>query len=92
MELLMAGKTLIIGNNQLTFKEIDTFFSSDQKIVLTDEVKEKIQISRSIIEEILQSDRTIYGVNTGFGKFSEMEFNIYQSNHLHQSEPVYIII
>jgi histidine ammonia-lyase len=71
----MAGKTLVITNNDLTFEDIKTFISSYQKLSLTDEVKKKIQNSRSIVEEILQSDRAIYGVNTGFGKFSEIRIS-----------------
>ena len=68
----MAGNTFTITQKDLTFKDINTFLSSNQKISLADEVKEKIQISRSVVEEILKSDRPIYGVNTGFGKFSEI--------------------
>lgn len=71
----MAGKTLVISNKVLTFEEIKIFISSHQKISLADDVKEKIQNSRSIVEEILQSDRAIYGVNTGFGKFSEIRIS-----------------
>ncbi len=71
----MAGKTLLITKNDLTFKEIETFISSDQKVTLADDVKEKIRISRAIVEDILQSDQAVYGVNTGFGKFSEIRIS-----------------
>jgi len=71
----MAVNTLLISNNDLTFEEIKVFISSIQKISLDDEVKRNIQNSRSIVEEILKSDRAIYGVNTGFGKFSEIRIS-----------------
>jgi histidine ammonia-lyase len=75
MEPKMASKTLLITNDDLTFKQIEVFRSSGQKIRLADDVKEKIQISRTVVEDILQSDQSVYGVNTGFGKFSEVRIS-----------------
>ena len=72
----------MITNKNLTFIEITAFISSTQKISLSDDVKEKIKTSRSIVEEILQSEKTIYGVNTGFGKFSEIRINNEQVEEL----------
>ncbi len=40
------------------------------KLILTDEVKEKVLKGRKIIENILSSDRAVYGVNTGFGSLA----------------------
>ena len=72
----------MITNKNLTFIEITAFISSTQKISLSDDVKEKIKTSRSIVEEILQSEKMIYGVNTGFGKFSEIRINNEQVEEL----------
>ena len=36
-------------------------------------VGDAIRASRKVIEEILESDRVVYGVNTGFGKLSEVK-------------------
>jgi histidine ammonia-lyase len=71
----MAIKTLLISNDNLTLELIQTFISSDQKIKLKEDVKKKVQLSRNVVEEILDSDQTIYGVNTGFGKFSEVRIS-----------------
>jgi histidine ammonia-lyase len=71
----MAEKYLPITNENLTCEQIETFISSNQKIKLNDDVKKKIQHARQVIEEILKSDQSVYGVNTGFGKFSEVRIN-----------------
>ena len=71
----MAVKTLIISNENLTFDQIRTYISTDQKIKLNGDIKKLVQLSRNVIEEILQSDQTVYGVNTGFGKFSEVKIS-----------------
>jgi histidine ammonia-lyase len=71
----MVGNALLITNDNLTFDQIETFLSSDQKLKLDAEVKDKIQRARKVVENILQSDQTVYGVNTGFGKFSEVRIS-----------------
>jgi histidine ammonia-lyase len=75
MELRMAGKTLFISSNDLTYKDIETFYSSCQKVSLSDDVKKKIKYTRQVVEDILKSDQSVYGVNTGFGKFSEIRID-----------------
>ncbi len=35
--------------------------------ILTDSIKEKVQNSREIVEEIAHSNKVVYGINTGFG-------------------------
>jgi histidine ammonia-lyase len=75
MEIRMVGRTLLITKDNLTFEQIETFISSDQKIKLDDDVKNKIQQAREVVEEILKSDQSVYGVNTGFGKFSDIRID-----------------
>jgi len=40
-----------------------------------DEVKKKVKHARRVVEDILKSDQSVYGVNTGFGKFSEIRIS-----------------
>ena len=39
---------------------------------LAESARERMQSSRKIVEQIIAEDRTVYGVNTGFGKLSEV--------------------
>ena len=42
---------------------------SDARIALSDDAKQRVQAARDVIDEIIQSKRIVYGINTGFGKF-----------------------
>lgn len=54
-------------------------------VELKEEAKEKINLSRKKVEEIIKNPQAVYGINTGFGKFcnvkiSENEGKILQKN------------
>jgi len=49
---------------------INDIIFSDQKIDLTDKAKERINKSRNTVEKLIEKGEVIYGLNTGFGKFS----------------------
>lgn len=54
---------------------IDTLFQIIEQhlhITLSESAVTKIQQSRAVVENIIQEKKTIYGVNTGFGKFSDI--------------------
>ncbi|MDZ7671493.1 MAG: histidine ammonia-lyase [Halanaerobiales bacterium] len=59
-----------INGENLSIKNIDEIIFSDQKIALTEKAKEKILKSRKTVEKLIEKGEVIYGLNTGFGKFS----------------------
>ncbi len=65
------AKILTISNKPLSMKQISKYLDNPDKITLDKDAKIKIENSRKVIDEILKSNRTVYGINTGFGKFSE---------------------
>lgn len=65
------AKILTISNKPLTLKQISKYLDHPEKITLDKDAKIKIEDSRKVIDEILKSNRAVYGINTGFGKFSE---------------------
>lgn len=71
---LTVGVALKIARNQI-------------KGVLSDSAKEKVQKSSQIVEQIVEKNETVYGINTGFGslcttKISKSQAKILQSNIL----------
>jgi len=62
---------LVDGEN-LTLDQLFKILENHDRIGLTEPAIIKIQRSRAVIEKIIQEKQTIYGVNTGFGKFSEI--------------------
>lgn len=57
-----------ISSNQLSFSELKKVLSEDTQLSLSATVKEKIQQSRSYLDQkIANSSEPVYGINTGFG-------------------------
>lgn len=66
----------IITDASVSIENIDQIISNNLKISLDKNVIERVKKSRSVIEDILQSDdKAIYGVTTGFGKFADVRIS-----------------
>lgn len=61
-----------INGNQLTLEQIVKVARRGYKVELTMEAEEGVIKSRNIIDEIVDNNRVVYGVTTGFGKFSDV--------------------
>lgn len=73
------------GIDEFTIQDIIAILEDPKKAQLTDAAKEKILKSQQNVREIVESDRTVYGINTGFGplcdvKISEEETALLQHN------------
>jgi len=62
---------LQIDGSHLTIKNIIAVARSGENVGLTPEARRRIARSHSWVQEILLSNRPMYGVNTGFGIFSD---------------------
>src|SRR3990172_8939240 len=67
------SEAITIDGTSLTLQQLELVAREDAHVVLASEALERIRASRKVIEEILESDRVVYGVNTGFGKLSEVK-------------------
>ncbi len=63
---------LVITEKDLTLDDIRFFLEAQPLVELNAVVIEQINTSRKIIEDVVRSDKTVYGVNTGFGKFADV--------------------
>src|SRR5690625_5052373 len=61
-----------LTGNSLTIEKMKRICLDMEKITLSKASLQKVQKSRDAVEKILQENRTIYGINTGFGKFSDV--------------------
>ena len=52
--------------------DIEAVALAGRKVEIAEEAKTRIAASRAAIEQILAEGRTVYGVNTGFGKLSDV--------------------
>ncbi len=65
-------KEIILTGNDLSLEDLVLVARSGAKVSLSDEARENILHSRKIIEDIVESEKVVYGVNTGFGEFSKV--------------------
>ena len=77
-----AMKPLIIDEKDLSLSDIAYFLEYNPPVEIDHSVIKKIERSREIISEIVSSGRTVYGVNTGFGKFSDVKISRDQTEEL----------
>jgi histidine ammonia-lyase len=73
------------GINQLTFEDVFKILDNPKSAKLNVEARKKIKKSQQNVLKIISSDRTVYGINTGFGplcdtKISEEETEQLQHN------------
>jgi histidine ammonia-lyase len=64
--------SLEISGRRLTLEEISLAANSPQKLTLSATARERMAWSRSVVEQVLSEGRTVYGINTGFGKLSDV--------------------
>lgn len=66
----------------LTLEDVGAVAVDEVPVSVSPEAVERMTESRKVIEEILSSEKTVYGVNTGFGKLSEVRIAAGQLNEL----------
>jgi histidine ammonia-lyase len=64
--------TIQINGNNLTLDQIVKVARSGYKVELTKEAEQRVIKSRNIVDEIVDNNKVIYGITTGFGKFSDV--------------------
>lgn len=75
-------KKISIDGESLSISDIVAVAQEGATVEMAPFVQERIVKSRGVIDEILLSGRVVYGVNTGFGKLSEVTIPPHQLNEL----------
>jgi histidine ammonia-lyase len=65
-------QSLLLDGQSLTFAEIESVALHNRPVELAAAARKRIAASRDLIERILSTGQTVYGVNTGFGKLSDV--------------------
>lgn len=87
----------LLNGKNLTLKKIRELKSTEAMIGIDPAAHAEMLKSRQVIETIVRSGKVIYGVNTGFGKFSDvriseedieqLQFNLVRSHSAGVGEP-----
>ncbi|HEY1902694.1 MAG TPA: histidine ammonia-lyase [Terracidiphilus sp.] len=63
---------LVLDGQALTLEEIEAVALRGRPVAIAAAALERVAASRELIESILAEGQTVYGVNTGFGKLSDV--------------------
>lgn len=61
-----------IGSSALQIEDVVNVARKGYKVELTQDAVDRINKSRTLVDEFVDSKKTIYGITTGFGKFSDV--------------------
>ena len=64
-----------LRGQRLTLEEIEAVAEGREQVVLSETARAQIEASRLVVEQIVAENRTVYGVNTGFGKLSDVRID-----------------
>jgi histidine ammonia-lyase len=66
---------LHLNGQQLTHQQIVDVAQGREQVVLADEARARVEKARQVVQNIVDEGRTVYGVNTGFGKLSDVSID-----------------
>ncbi|WP_210366812.1 histidine ammonia-lyase [Bacillus sp. REN3] len=66
---------VVLTGETLTLEQIKRICYQEEAVAISPESMRKVAESRAAVEKIVSEKRTIYGINTGFGKFSDVIIN-----------------
>ena len=73
---------LELKGQSLSLSEIVRVARGEQQVVLSAAARERMEAARSTVERIIAEGRVVYGVNTGFGKLSDVHIPPEDLQHL----------
>jgi histidine ammonia-lyase len=62
-----------ISGRPISLAQLHAVATGIDRIELTDESRDRIRKSRSVVDKILEHGQVIYGISTGFGKLSDVK-------------------
>ncbi len=66
---------MIYGVDTFTITDIMAILEDPKRAKLNDESRQKILKSQQNVQQIVASDRTVYGINTGFGPLCDVKIS-----------------
>jgi histidine ammonia-lyase len=67
--------TVIIDGNSLSLEDLVNVSRQGWKVALSEKAADKVKKSRAIVDDIVENNRVVYGITTGFGKFADVSIS-----------------
>jgi histidine ammonia-lyase len=74
--------TIALSGNDLTFEQLYAVALRGEKVALTGDSIERMKASRAVVDRVVASGATAYGINTGFGKLASVRISSEQVRQL----------
>jgi histidine ammonia-lyase len=71
-----------LDGQRLSLAQVSAIARGEEQVSLASAARTRIEQSRRVIEQIIAENRTVYGVNTGFGKLSDVRIDPSQIREL----------
>ena len=65
-------KEIIITGDHLKLEELVAVCREGAKVALSNEARHKVLASREVVDSLVERHAVVYGITTGFGKFSDV--------------------
>ncbi|QTD42752.1 histidine ammonia-lyase [Sporosarcina sp. Te-1] len=66
---------VVLTGSSLTLTQMNEILYNNQRVTLDEAALGRVQKSRKAVDGIVRNDKTVYGINTGFGKFSDVKID-----------------
>lgn len=63
---------ILLDGNNLTLEQFIDVTRFNKKVELTSEAIEKVNKARALVDKFVNENKVVYGITTGFGKFSDV--------------------
>src|SRR5437870_13821826 len=73
---------LELDGQRLSLAQVFAVARGEERVALASAARARVEQSRKVVEKIVAEGRTVYGVNTGFGKLSDVHIEPSQLREL----------
>ncbi len=73
---------ILIDGNRLTIEDVINVSKNFAEVALCPDSIEKINSSRAFVDKVVEEERAVYGINTGFGEFANKSISIEEAEQL----------
>lgn len=77
--------TVKIDGENLTIQDVHRVAREEEEVEISEDCVEDIKKSRSIVEDTLESDEDVYGINTGFGELANVKIERDKTEQLQEN-------
>jgi histidine ammonia-lyase len=74
--------TIALNGNELTFEHFNAVTMRGEPVSLSPAAAERMRASRAVVDRVVSSGATAYGINTGFGKLASVRISTEQVKQL----------